>query len=209
MIGILGGTFDPIHFGHLRPALDIQQALGLEQVRLIPCGVPPHRAAPIATADQRLTMLRMAIHGERCLSIDERELQREGPSYMVDTLLSLRAELGERPLVLIIGMDALQGFDHWHRWQEVVDLCHLAVTIRPGWEAPQTGAVAELVRERWVEEVEALRAVPAGKLMFCPVTQLDISASHIRRLLAEGKSPRYLLPSAVLEYIHMVGLYQQ
>jgi len=210
MIGLLGGTFDPIHFGHLRPALDMQQALGLDEVRLIPCRVPPHRGEPFAAPDQRLTMLRLAIHGERCLSIDERELMRDGPSYMVDTLLSLRAELGEqRPLVLIIGMDALHGLDRWHRWREVVDLCHLAVTLRPGWEAPQDGTVADLVRERQVEAAAALRAAPAGKLLFCPVTQLDISASRIRGLLAEGRSPRYLLPGAVLEYIQMAGLYQQ
>lgn len=210
MIGILGGTFDPVHFGHLRPALDMQQALGLEEVRLIPCRVPPHRDKPIATPAQRLTMLRMAVYGERCLSIDERELQREGPSYMVDTLLSLRAELGnQRPLVLMIGMDALCGLDRWHRWRELVELCHVAVSIRPRWEAPQEGEVAGLVRQRRVDEAAALSAAPAGKIMFCPVTQLDISASRIRRLLAEGRSPRYLLPDAVLEYIQMAGLYQQ
>jgi len=210
MLGILGGTFDPIHFGHLRPALDMQQALGLDEVRLIPCRVPPHRGAPFATPEQRLTMLRLAVHGEGRLSIDERELQREGPSYMVDTVLSLRAELGdEMPLALMIGMDALPGLDRWHRWRELVDLCHVVVSTRPGWEAPQGGEVAALVRERRVEEAAALRAAPAGKLLFCPVTQLDISASRIRGLLAEGRSPRYLLPDAVLEYIQVAGLYQQ
>lgn len=210
MIGILGGTFDPIHFGHLRPALDMQQALGFDEVRLIPCRMPPHRGAPHATPEQRLTMVRLATHGERTFSIDERELRRDGPSYMIDTLLSLRAELGdERPLALLIGMDALQGLDRWHRWRELADLCHVVVATRPGWTPPQSGAVAELVRERQVAEAVALRASPAGKLMFCPVTPLDISASRIRALLAEGKSPRYLLPGAVLEYIQAVGLYQQ
>jgi len=210
MIGILGGTFDPVHFGHLRPALDMQQALGLEEVRLLPCRQPPHRDQPYATPEQRLTMLRLAALGEGSLSIDERELQRDGPSYMVDTLLSLRAELGaEYSLALLIGMDALHGLDRWHRWRELPELCHLVVATRPGWAAPQHGDVAGLVRERQVEDAALLRAQPAGRLMFCPVTLLDISASRIRAMLAAGRSPRYLLPGEVLEYIQMVGLYQQ
>jgi nicotinate-nucleotide adenylyltransferase len=210
MIGILGGTFDPIHFGHLRPVLDIHQALGLDEVRMLPCRIPPHRNTPYATPEQRLTMLRLAVHGEQALSVDERELRRDGPSYMVDTLFSFRAEMGnERPLALLIGMDALQGLDSWHRWQELTDLCHLIVATRPGWKPPRSGKVASLVRRRQVEEVEALHVQPAGKLLFCPVTQLDISASRIRTLVAAGRSPRYLLPAAVLEYIQLAGLYQQ
>lgn len=210
MIGILGGTFDPVHFGHLRPALDMQQALGLEELRLLPCRQPPHRGQPHATPEQRLAMLNLATCGEACLSIDERELQRDGPSYMVDTLLSLRADLGnDCPLVLLIGMDALHGLDRWHRWQEVVDLCHVVVADRPGWMLPRSGKVADLVGEREVKDVALLRERPAGKLMFCPVTLLDISASRIRTLLVEGTSPRYLLPAAVLEYIQMVGLYRK
>jgi nicotinate-nucleotide adenylyltransferase len=210
MIGIFGGTFDPVHFGHLRPALDMQQALGCDEVRLLPCRVPPHRDAPLATPEQRLTMLRLAIHGERGLSIDERELQRDGPSYMIDTLLSLRHDLGEeRPLALMIGMDALQGLDRWHRWRELVELCHVVVATRPGWTSPHSGPVAALVRGRQVDEAAVLRAQPSGKLLFCPVTHLDISASRIRSLMAAGQSPRYLLPAAVLEYIQMAGLYQQ
>jgi len=210
MIGILGGTFDPIHFGHLRPALDMQQALGLDEVRLLPCRLPPHRGAPHATPEQRLAMLRLAVQGERSLSVDERELRRAGPSYMIDTLVSLRAELGvERSVALLIGMDALHGLDRWHRWRELADLCHIVVATRPGWEPPRSGAVADLVRERQVEEAAVLRARPAGNVLFCPVTPLDISASRIRALVAQGKSPRYLLPSTVLEYIQAAGLYQQ
>ena len=209
MIGLLGGTFDPVHFGHLRPALDMQQALSLDEVRLIPCRVPPHRDAPHASPAQRLMMLRLAISGERALSIDERELRRDGPSYMIDTLQSLRAEFGNvRPLALLIGMDALQGLDRWHRWRELADLCHIVVATRPGWTPPQSGAVAALVQERRVEEVEELRVRPAGRLLFCPVTSLDISASRIRALLAAGESPRYLLPGAVLDYIQTTNLYQ-
>ena len=210
MIGILGGTFDPIHFGHLRPALDMQQALGFEELRLLPCRQPPHRDLPHATPEQRLTMLQLATLGEAGLCIDERELHRDGPSYMVDTLLSLRAELGdEYSLALLIGMDALHGLDRWQRWRELVDLCHLVVATRPGWSVPQQGVVVDLVRERQVEDAVQLCELPAGKLMFCPVTSLDIAASRIRALVADGKSARYLLPDAVLEYIQMTGLYQK
>ena len=210
MIGILGGTFDPVHFGHLRPALDMREALELEELRLVPCRQPPHRDQPYATPGQRLTMLQLATRGEPGLSIDERELQRDGPSYMVDTLSSLRAELGkECPIALLIGMDALHGLASWHRWRELVDLCHVVVAARPAWEAPQSGEVAELVRERRVENVASVRACAAGKLVFCPVTLMDVSASRIRALLAAGKSPRYLLPDEVLEYIQMTGLYQK
>ncbi|MEJ2554027.1 MAG: nicotinate-nucleotide adenylyltransferase [Gammaproteobacteria bacterium] len=210
MIEILGGTFDPVHFGHLRPALDMRQALELEELRLVPCRQPPHRAQPYATPEQRLTMLQLATRGEPGLSIDERELRRAGPSYMVDTLLSLRAELGEDcSFALLIGMDALHGLASWHRWRELVDLCHVVVATRPGWRAPQSGTVAELVRERRVEDAASLRACAAGKLMLCPVTLMDVSASRIRALLAAGENPRYLLPDEVLEYIHMTDLYQK
>lgn len=210
MIGILGGTFDPVHFGHLRPALDIQQTLGLEELRIVPCRQPPHRGHPHAAPEERLAMLRFAIKNEKGLIIDERELQRPGPSYMVDTLLSLRAELGEESsLALLVGMDAFHGLDSWHRWREVVDLCHVVVATRPGWQAPAQGELFTLIQQRQVIDAAQLRALPAGKLMLCPVTLLDISASRIRTLLAEGKSPRYLLPGDVLEYIHSRGIYRK
>jgi len=210
MIGILGGTFDPVHFGHLRPALDMQQAVGLDELRLLPCRQPPHRGQPHATPEQRLTMLQLATLGESGLSIDERELHRDGPSYMVDTLLSLRAELGDEScLALLIGMDALHALDSWRRWLELMDLCHLVVATRPGWSVPQQGVVADLVRKRQVADAALLHELPGGKVMFCPVTALDISASRIRALVADGKSARYLLPDAVLEYIQMTGLYQK
>src|SRR3569832_2107454 len=208
MIGLLGGTFDPIHFGHLRPAMDLLDELGLDHVRLIPCGVPPHRAAPRAHAEQRLTMLRLAVSGEPRLRVDERELRRPGPSYMVDTVLSLREELGDTPLALIIGMDALIGLATWRRWRELVDLCHLIVMERPGGTAPATGELAALVAARRVYEVADLRARAAGGLLFHRVTQLDISASRIRALVGAGKSPRYLLPEAVQDYLRAAQLYR-
>src|SRR3569833_2622728 len=162
MIGLLGGTFDPIHFGHLRPAMDLLDELGLDHVRLIPCGVPPHRAAPRAHAEHRLTMLRLAVSGEPRLRVDERELRRPGPSYMVDTVLSLREELGDTPLALIIGMDALNGLATWRRWRELVALCHLIVMERPGGTAPAPGELAALGAARRVYEVADFLARAAG-----------------------------------------------
>ncbi len=209
MIGLLGGTFDPIHYGHLRPALELRDSLGLSEVRLIPCGVPPHRGAPAASAAQRLAMLRLALGDEPGLLIDERELRRPGPSYMVDTLLSLRAELGGGvPLALIIGMDAFHGLERWQRWRELVDLCHVVVMRRPGTEPPARGALAELIAARRVEEAAALRARPGGGVMFCAVTQLAISASSIRDGVRGGHSPRFLLPDPVWDYIRATGLYR-
>lgn len=160
MIGLLGGTFDPIHFGHLRPALELYETLDLEQLRIIPCGTPPHRDPPCANGEQRLAMLRLALAGQPGLVIDPRELQRPGPSYMVDTLISLREELGDVPLALIIGMDAFHGLERWHRWRELVDLCHLIVIHRPGWQEPAEGELANLLTTRQTGDVAELRGRP-------------------------------------------------
>ena len=207
MIGLLGGTFDPVHFGHLRPALEVRQQLGLDEVRFIPCRVPPHRDAPAASADLRLRMLQAALAGTPGFTADERELRREGPSYMVDTLRSLRAELGAMPLDLILGADAFAGIDTWHQWREIPELCHLVVMQRPGWDVPVAGEAGALVRGRLAREPQALRAQPAGLVYFCAVTALDISATRIRELLSQGLSPRYLLPDAVLEIIEAERIY--
>ncbi|HHM05771.1 MAG TPA: nicotinate-nucleotide adenylyltransferase [Gammaproteobacteria bacterium] len=208
MLGILGGTFDPVHFGHLRPALDVLQALELDEVRVMPCRTPPHRESPRASPEQRRTMLELALADEPGLVLDRRELEREGPSFMVDTFQSLRHELGgEIPLALILGMDAFLGLPKWHRWEALAGLCHFVVTHRPGWSPPGSGEMARWSRARTVSSGTALRATPAGKVFYSEVTQLDISASHIRALLAAGLSPRYLLPDAVLAYIRDTGLY--
>lgn len=201
MICILGGTFDPVHFGHLRPALDVQQALAIDRVHLLPCCVPPHRQTPQLGGEQRLLLLQQAIADEPGLGIDERELQRGGPSYMVDTLISLRAEIGERPLCLALGMDALQGLDLWHRWKELLDLCHLVVMRRPGNEWPRDGELALRVSQARVSDVQALYQAPAGAVLAVPVTQMAISSTRIRELLRSGHSARYLTPEAVLKRI--------
>ena len=201
MICILGGTFDPVHFGHLRPALDVQQALEIPCVHLLPCRIPPHRDPPQGSPEQRLELLRLAVADEPALDIDTRELDREGPSYMVDTLESLRAEKGEKSLCLALGMDALLGLQSWYRWREIAKLCHLVVMQRPGRHWPKQGALADLVSKARTGALRQLHERPAGCIFAVPVTQMAVSSTRIRGLLAAGKSPRYLLPDAVLNRI--------
>lgn len=209
MIGLLGGSFDPIHFGHLRLALEIQQGLELREVRLIPSSLPPHRTAPHAGAAERLAMVLAAIAGEPGLSVDERELRRDGPSYTVDTLKSLRAEFGDMPLCLILAMDAFLGLDSWSRWREIIGLAHIVVAQRPGWNSSLVAEVAALLTERRADNRAALMGQPAGRILTWPVTQLAISSTQIRDLLCKGQSPRYLLPDAVLEVINTNRIYSR
>ncbi len=209
MIGIYGGTFDPIHYGHLRPALDVYQALPFSEIRFIPCGEPPHREAPHANRQQRLAMLRLALANQSVFRVDERELRRKGPSFMVDTLKELRAECGQQPLCLIIGFDAFLGLERWHQWQAIPELAHLVVTHRPGWnksEIESRAALSQLVKLRQMS-AEAMAQHPAGGITFVPVTQLDISSTRIRELVAAGKDARYLLPDNVYELIKQEKLY--
>nr|BAL52440.1 nicotinic acid mononucleotide adenylyltransferase [uncultured Gammaproteobacteria bacterium]BAL54504.1 nicotinic acid mononucleotide adenylyltransferase [uncultured Gammaproteobacteria bacterium] len=206
MIGILGGTFDPIHYGHLRTALEVKEALGLEAVRFIPARQPPHRAPPLASPEARRRMLEVALaDAPPEFVLDTRELKRPGPSYMVDTLKSLRQELGQIPLCLILGMDAFLGLTTWHRWQQIFELAHVIVMTRPGYALRWP---AEWMQGRQVREKQVLRCQPAGNLYFQPVIQLEISSSFIRRCLAIGRDPKYLLPESVLALIRQEGYYQ-
>ena len=207
MIGVYGGTFDPVHIGHLRTALDLHETLGLDEVRLIPARLPPHRDRPRAGPEQRLDLLRAAVDGQPGLVVDDRELSRPGPSYMVDTLRSLRDECGDRPLALILGMDAFLGLDRWHHWQRLFELAHVLVMRRPGIEPPAQGVLADCLERRRVGDAAALRAGPAGRILLCEVTPLAISATDIRERLRQGRSIRYLVPDAVWRKIHELGLY--
>lgn len=212
-VGILGGLFDPVHLGHLRVALEVQEQLDLTEVRLVPCGLPPHRPAPIASGTQRLAMTQAAIAGQAGLSVDERELRRPGLSYMVDTLGSLRAELGDVPLCLILGTDAFLGLPSWQRWREIPALAHLVVVHRPGWVQPDNGACApeieQLLATHRTLDARALHERPAGCVLFQPVTPLGISSTQIRQLVAAGRSPRYLVPDAVCDLMRQERIYAQ
>ena len=207
-IGIFGGTFDPIHFGHLRTALELYQALDLTEVRLVPCYQPVHRKFPVATPIQRLEMVRCAIKNEPALVIEECEIQRKGPSYTIDTLEILKKKLTSTPLCLIIGIDALLGFPSWHRFEDILTLAHLVIAHRPQYQLPQTGIVADLLKERLVQTPEALHQQLAGHILLHPVTSLEISATDIRKQIATGKNPRYLLPDSVYHYIQQHSVYR-
>ncbi len=207
MIGILGGTFDPIHHGHLRIALDAAETLGLSEIRLIPLGQAVHRAQPEASAEQRLTMLRLAIEGHPRFRIDEREIRRGGASYMIDTLASLRAELPDTPLCLLLGADAFRGFLQWRDPEGIMALANLAVLLRPGEDIRQDPALGAFGMPRMCP-AEHLARQPAGAIAEIPVTQLDISSSDIRQRIRQGRDPAWLLPSGVLDYIRRQGLYR-
>jgi nicotinate-nucleotide adenylyltransferase len=207
-IGIFGGTFDPIHFGHLRLAEEMAEGLGLGRVLFIPAGQPPHRGAPRTAASHRLEMVRRAIGGNPRFDADAREVERPRPSYTVDTLTALRAEMGNaQPLWLLLGADAFLELPTWHEWRQLFDLANIAVAARPG--AQQFEAMPDPLKgdvlQRQVADGSA--AGPAGSVLWRRMTPLDISATVIRDTLARHGSARYLLPDAVLDYIHEHQLY--
>lgn len=208
-IAIFGGTFNPIHLGHLRSAVELLDHLPLGELRFMPCSLPPHREPPGISARQRAAMIELGIAGEPSLSCDLRELERSGLSYTIDSLLSLRDEIGaRRSLILVMGCDALLGLDRWHRWQELLDHCHIAAIARPGWEWPARGELAEHLAPRRAETA-ALAGAPAGSVCTLSLRPLPISATEIRSLLQSGHSVRYLVPDAVHTYIHQHRLYRQ
>lgn len=205
MIGVLGGTYDPVHHGHLRLALEVLEALGLSEIRLIPLNRPNHRPPPVAPGESRLAMLHAATAGEPRLKVDDRELRRGGISYTVETLQSLREELGNQPICLILGMDAFSGLTAWHQWRRLPELAHLVVACRPGAQSLLAAGVNDLPR---TDSPAALRARAHGLVLFHDLPHLDISASRIRALVEAGRSVRYLLPEPVLNLIEHHRLYR-
>ncbi|HSQ02713.1 MAG TPA: nicotinate-nucleotide adenylyltransferase [Burkholderiales bacterium] len=212
-IGILGGRFDPIHYGHLRLAQEAGEALRLATVRLIPTGTPPHRGAPEASAEHRLAMVKLAIAGNPLLAVDECEMRRAGPAYTVDTLTAIRDDIGNaRPLALLLGADAFLDLASWSRWQRLFELAHIVVAHRPGypvesWQKRMASALAREYTARCVENPLAIHECRAGGIVVLPIAELDIAASRLRLTLRSGRSPRYLLPDSVLDYIRAHHLY--
>lgn len=207
-IGIFGGTFDPVHIGHLRSALEVAEFMALDQLRLIPSARPPHREAPQVSAHDRLAMVELAVAGLPPLCVDDRELKRDKPSYSIDTLESLRAELAaDDQLFLIIGWDAFCGLPTWHRWNELLEHCHILVLQRPDADSEAPETLRNLLAARSISDPLTLEG-PGGQISFIWQTPLAVSATQIRTLLASGKSVRFLLPDAVLTYIHAHGLYR-
>jgi len=212
-IGILGGTFDPVHYGHLRLAEELAGTLKLDEVRFVPSGTPPHRAAPGVAAAHRLEMVRLAAAGNARFTVDDREIRRAGPGYSYDTLAELRAEAGAtRPLALLVGADAFLEFATWHRWHEIFALAHVVIAHRPGypverWSERMPQPLAREYAARLMQQPLATHLSPAGGIVVVPFTALDISATAVRAMLRDGRSPRYLLPDHVLQYIQTHRLY--
>jgi nicotinate-nucleotide adenylyltransferase len=208
-IGVFGGTFDPVHIGHLRTALELRETLSLQRMLLIPSARPPHREQPGVSALDRLAMLAAAIGDEPGLIADDRELHRSGPSYTIDTLAELRAEVGPATaLCLCVGMDSLVTLTSWRRWRELTDFAHLVVAARPGWQLPVQGEVADWLVERRCDTVSRLHGQTAGLVLIQTLTLLPVSATQLRADLAAGRSTRYLVPDAALAHIRAHGLYR-
>ena len=212
-IGIFGGTFDPVHYGHLRLAQELAESIRMAEVRFIVSGTPPHRAAPQVTALQRLEMVRLATGGNPLFTVDDREVRRSGPGYTIDTLIELRHAVGAmRSLCLLLGADAFLELATWHRWHEIFGLAHLIVAHRPGfplesWSQRMPQPLAREYEKRLLHQPFAVHLSPSGGLATQAIAALDISGSMIRDTLARGVSPRYLLPDSVLDYIHNNELY--
>lgn len=206
-IGVLGGTFDPIHMGHLRMALELYEALDLAEVHIIPTLQPLYRKQPVASPEHRLAMVRCAVAGEPAMVADDREIRRPGPTYTIDTLTEMRAEMPDTPLCLLVGIDAFLGFPGWHRWNEILDYAHIIVAHRPHYHLPPSGIVADTIKEHFQQEIAYIHENPAGGILLRAITALEISATDIRKQIAMGKNPRYLLPDVVYDYIQQHGIY--
>jgi nicotinate-nucleotide adenylyltransferase len=206
-VGVFGGTFDPIHLGHLRTGFELLQRLSLAELRWIPVGDPGHREPPLASAELRLAMLRAAVADQPGFVVDDREMRRAGASFTIDTLEELRAELPGRPLCLVLGMDAFLGFTRWRRWQDILRLAHLVVAHRPGWERPMEGELGGLLAARGTTLAADLHAATAGRIYVHAVTQLEISSTGLRDIITSGRDPRFLVPEPVRTIILETGCY--
>ncbi|MFT6927762.1 MAG: nicotinate-nucleotide adenylyltransferase [Psychromonas sp.] len=207
-IGFLGGTFDPIHFGHLRPALEITEALSLQQLFMMPNHIAPHKSASHGTAKQRSEMVELAISQQPRMTVDKRELKRHKPSYTIDTLKELKIEYPDTPICFIMGMDSLISFDSWYDWKNILSYCHLIISHRPGWQSEFNEQVAALVAKHQTTDKHDLHNVQFGKIYFQTTSQLAISSTEIRDLLSHNISIDFLTPDSVINYIKEQYLYK-
>lgn len=206
---ILGGTFDPVHFGHLRAAAELYEQLQVDDFRMLPAGQPPHRGRTQASASDRLRMLQLALQEHPGIRLDDCEIRRDGPSYMVDTLTQIRAAIGaKRSLLLALGQDAANKLDQWHRWQQLPQLAHLVIMTRPDNTPGYAGDLAALLQPRIIEHCDELWQAAAGYVLHLPITELAISSTDIRQQIAAGRDPAFLLPASVLGYIREHDLYR-
>lgn len=208
-IALFGGTFDPIHLGHLQTALEIQQTYQLAEVRFIPCWQPVHRSLPIATPEQRLAMVACAIENIPTFKIEDCEIQRHQPSFTIETLELLRQKLPHTPLCFILGLDAWRGFAEWQRYEDILCLAHLIIAMRPSYSLPQSGKTAELLQRYQTHDTSVLHTSLGGNIVVHTLSERDISATEIRRQILEGKNPGDLLPNGVYDYIVKHRLYRE
>lgn len=208
MIGILGGTFDPIHNGHVQTALDVQQCLSLDEIRFIPCGEPPHRQAPLASPLQRLSMVRAAIAGQEKFVADDREIRRQGQSYMLDTLISLKQDFKNETFCLLLGSDAFRGLEQWYQWNKIFDFANIVIMQRPetGGDIKLSDTFYSKIKHRFVG-VDKFKEKRNGGICFVPVTQIDISSTYIRQQWYQNNDIQFLLPEPVLTLIQQQNIY--
>ncbi len=204
----MGGTFDPVHVGHLRAAQEVREFLQPGEFRFLPAGQPPHRNDVVTPARHRLAMLELALRGHSGFTIDDREIRRRGPSYMVDTLADLRRESPGGTLLLVVGQDSANSLDRWDRWRELFGLAHLVIMQRPDHPDRYLPEVATEMAARMVTTPDALANQRQGSVLGVEVTQLQVSSSAIRSMVRAGRSPRFLVPDAVLEYLRTENLYR-
>jgi nicotinate-nucleotide adenylyltransferase len=208
-IGLLGGTFNPVHYGHLRMAQELAEMLELSEVRFIPSAIPPHKTSPAASAEHRAHMVRLAIEDNPLFQLDTREITRSGTSYTIDTLISLREEVGpEARLILFMGTDAFRQLDKWHRWQELLNYCHIALVQRPHAIREALSKTLEAyLAAHYAEQNHELQDATSGYITMQPMTALDISSTAIRQRIEQGLSLRYLVPKNVIDYLQQHALY--
>tara|TARA_R110000787_G_scaffold42377_39_gene104324 strand:+ start:3557 stop:4219 length:663 start_codon:yes stop_codon:yes gene_type:complete len=199
VLGVFGGTFSPIHNGHLRVAIEVREQLALDEILVLPSGDPPHRETPRISAQRRLDWVRLACADIPGLTVDSREVERNGPSYTVDTLCELRAQRPHDSLVLLLGEDAANQFHRWHRWQDIIELAHLVFVERPYETSMLAGETRQLLSGRRVQDPARLRAQTAGLFMHCAIPPLAISSTRIRGLLKAGRSVQGLVPQTVIQ----------
>lgn len=206
MLGILGGAFDPIHYGHLSAAWQVYETLGLDELRLMPCHIPPHRAQPFANNEDRLNMLKLAIDNIPGFTIDDRELKTNEISYTVNSLTSIRKEMGDLPICLLLGRGVFSQIATWHQPEKLLTLAHIVVVDRPEEMIKRNDFIDDLLKYE-IHDPKHLKQQSHGLVYLETNTPLGISSTLIRQMLAKQQSPRFLLPEPVLNYIHERKLY--
>jgi nicotinate-nucleotide adenylyltransferase len=206
-LGIFGGTFDPIHMGHINPVLEAASQLNIDRIALIPCHIPTHKNAASTSSEHRLAMVKLVCQQYPIFFPDEREIKRDKPSYSIDTLRELRQLQPNTPLCFFIGMDSLLSLPSWHHWQELFELCHFVVCQRGGHTPQFSPQITQLLKERQVTSPGEIQKSLAGKIVMADTNTVTISSTELRARLAEQQSVDKLIPAPVLNYIQQHGLY--